>query len=55
MKQIDWDEIEDAVADYGDYRESAGHWASTKQETETSGFEATMVRIHNAVREGTSK
>lgn len=56
MKQIDWDKIEDAVMDYGDYvMDSAAYNQPTKEEWERSGFEATMVKIHNAVREGTSK
>lgn len=56
-KQIDWDEIEDAVREYGDINLDAGSgWnVPTRKEWEDRGLEATMVRIHNAVREGTEK
>ena len=55
MNKIDWDEIEDAVMEYGRYSEDRIYGPPPKDETEQCGFEATMVRIHNAVREGTSK
>lgn len=57
MKQIDWDEIEEAVVAYGDINMDAGtgYNAPTRKEWDERGLEATMVRIHNAVREGTSK
>lgn len=53
MDQIDWDEIEDAVLDYRDYCVDSVFHQPTPRQTEKHGFEATMVRIHNAVREGT--
>ena len=48
--KIDWDEIEDAIMEYGDYREMQAHWGMTRQEKEASGFDATMVKIHNEIR-----
>ena len=52
MNKIDWDEIEEAVREYGIEMEArAEGW----RRNDSFGFEATMVRIHNAVREGTSK
>ena len=49
---IDFDEIEDAIIDYGNYMGRAERWEPTRQETEREGSDATMVRIHNAIRKG---
>lgn len=44
---IDWDEIEEAVREYGIEMEArAEGW----RRNDSFGFEATMVRIHNEIR-----
>ena len=47
---IDWDEIGDAVFEFGEYKNNAAYSEPTKAEHERDGFDATMVKIHNEIR-----